>query len=58
MTANEQIEVITGEYNPNGGGPNAIQPIQTAAKGSYIWGVAFPSKSKGISNRRWSRRAD
>ena len=41
MTPNEQIEVITGEYNPNGGGPNPIQPIQTAAQEAVQYGVGF-----------------
>ena len=46
MTPNEQIEVITGEYNPNGGGPNAIQPIQTASQEAVQWGVAFLQNQK------------
>ena len=46
MTPNEQIEVITGEYNPNGAGPGAIQPIQTAAQEAVQWGVAFLQNQK------------
>ena len=46
MTPNEQIEVITGEYNPNGTGPGAIQPIQTASQEAVQWGVAFLQNQK------------
>ena len=46
MTPNEQIEVITGEYNPNGTGPGAIQPIQTASQEAVQYGVAFLQNQK------------
>ena len=41
LTANEQIQVITGEYNPNGTGPGAIQPIETTNQTAVTYGVNF-----------------
>ena len=42
MTANEQLEVITGEYNPNDGpGTADLTAIQTASQTAVGYGTTF-----------------
>ena len=56
MTPNEQIQVITGEYNPNGAGPGAIQPIETTNQTAVTYGVNFLLNQKVFPTVGWSRR--